>query len=123
MNSTVSERDLRRAIHLASAMGNLSLVQLLIWNHADPHQVDHEGRTCLSYAKAALSLASTQLTNDSGKSGIDGLSPLDATKTLVEMLVNLGCSDPLPITSTGTLPRRRDMLRPNVFEKLPSSVI
>ncbi|XP_031632151.1 centaurin-gamma-1A [Contarinia nasturtii] len=115
VNSTVSECDLRRAIHLASAMGNLPLVQLLIWNHADVHQVDHDGRTCLSYARAALSLASTQPTNE-----INGLNSFDSTKTLVEMLVGLGCSDPLPITSTGTLPRKRDILRPNVFEKLSS---
>lgn len=87
--------------------------------------MDHEGRTCLSYAKAAMSLASTHLANEL-KSGFDAnalkLNTFDATKALVEMLNSLGCSDPLPIISTGTLPRRRDMLRPT-FEKLPSSVI
>lgn len=31
VNSTVSERDLRTALHLACAMGNLALVQILIW--------------------------------------------------------------------------------------------
>lgn len=31
VNSTVSERDLRTALHLASAMGNLPVVQILIW--------------------------------------------------------------------------------------------
>lgn len=121
VNSTVSERDLRTAAHLASAMGNLPVVQLLVWNNADLALQDHEGRTCLSYAKAALSLASS--TNDKENSGPDGLSSQDTTKELVAVLVNLGCSDPLPITSTGTLPRRRDMLRTSVFEKLPSSVI
>lgn len=98
---------------------------LYFQNNANIHQMDHEGRTCLSYAKAAMSLASTHLANEL-KSGIDAnalkLNTLDATKVLVEMLTSLGCSDPLPITSTGTLPRRRDMLRPT-FEKLPSSVI
>lgn len=93
-------------------------------NNANIHKTDHEGRTCLSYAKAALSLATTHLANES-KCGIDSnalkLNTVDATKTLVEMLANLGCLDPLPITSTGTLPRR-NMLRPS-FEKLPSSVI
>lgn len=87
--------------------------------------MDHEGRTCLSYAKAACSLASTHLTHETPMAGEGSLklSSIDATKALVDLLVNLGCSDPLPITSTGTLPRRRDTLRPNVFEKLPSSVI
>lgn len=31
VNSTVSERDLRTALHLACAMGNLAIVQILIW--------------------------------------------------------------------------------------------
>lgn len=31
VNSTVSERDLRTALHLACAMGNLAVVQILIW--------------------------------------------------------------------------------------------
>lgn len=123
VNSTVSERDLRTAAHLASAMGNLPVVQLLVWNNADLTLHDHEGRTCLSYAKTASSLASTHSANSTENSGQNGLSTQDTTKELVDMLVNLGCSDPSPITSSGTLPRRRDMLRPSVFEKLPSSVI
>lgn len=122
VNATVSERDLRTAAHLASAMGNLPVVQLLVWNNADITKTDHEGRTCLSYAKAALSLAS-QSANDAENSGQNGLNSHDTTKELVDMLINLGCSDPLPTISTGTIPRRRDVLRPSVFEKLPSSVI
>lgn len=123
VNATVSERDLRTAAHLASAMGNLCFIQLLVWNNADVTKTDHEGRTCLSYAKAALSLAS-QSPNDSENQSQSGITSLDTTKELVEMLINLGCVDsPLPMSSTGTIQRRRDMLRPRVFEKLPSSVI
>lgn len=88
--------------------------------------MDHEGRTCLSYAKAAFSLASTHLANESANATETSLklSSIDATKALVEMLVSLGCPDPLPIACAGTLPRRRDpTIRSNVFEKLPSSVI
>lgn len=100
---------------------------LSIQNHANLQQTDHEGRTCLSYAKAAFSLASTHLANESPKATEASLklSSIEATKALVDMLVNLGCPDPLPIAPTGgTLPRRRDpALRSNVFEKLPSSVI
>lgn len=123
MNATVSERDLRTAAHLASAMGNLPVLQLLVWKNADVTLTDHEGRTCLSYAKAALSLAS-QSTNYSENQSQNGLTSQETTKELVEMLMNLGCVDsPLPTSSTGTIQRRRDMLRPSVFEKLPSSVI
>lgn len=46
----------------------------------------------------------------------------EATNALVELLTGLGCSDPIPLTASGTLPRRRDTLGPS-FEKLPSSVI
>lgn len=95
-------------------------------NHANLQQLDHEGRTCLSYAKAAFSLASTHLANESTKANETALkfSSVEATKALVEMLVNLGCSDPIQVASAGTLPRRRDpTIRSNVFEKLPSSVI
>lgn len=31
VNTTVSDRDLRTALHLACAMGNLALAQTLIW--------------------------------------------------------------------------------------------
>lgn len=112
VNATVSERDLRTAAHLASAMGNLPVLQLLVWKNADITKTDHEGLTCLSYAKAALSLAS-QSTNYSEN---PGLTALETTKELVEMLMNLGCVDsPLPTSSTGTIQRRRDMLRPSVI--------
>lgn len=101
--------------------------------------MDHEGRTCLSYAKAALSLATARLSNNalstSTTSSISSTSStlstdpnaihhysVEATTALVELLTSLGCSDPIPLTASGTLPRRRDTLGPS-FEKLPSSVI
>lgn len=31
INATVSQRDLRTPLHLACAIGNLAIVQLLIW--------------------------------------------------------------------------------------------
>lgn len=96
--------------------GNLSVVQLLIWKHANINQVDHEGRTCLSYAKAALSLTSTHLRSNLGISDMNETLPFDSREMLVEMLENLGCSDPLPSINTSTLPRKRDtLLRPSVF--------
>lgn len=85
--------------------------------------MDHEGRTCLSYAKAALSLSSAHLTNEPAKPPVDAslqLNTIDATKTLVEMLENLGCSDPLPNTSAGL---HHVTVRPSVYEKLQSSVM
>lgn len=112
VNSTVSDRDSRTALHLAAAMGNLAVVQILIWNHADLHARDHEGRTCLSYAKTALSLIPTQLTNET----LYTQNSLESAKNLIEILKSLGCTDPL-IQSTGSF---RDMIE---FEKLPSSII
>lgn len=104
-------------------------------NNANIKQTDHEGRTCLSYAKAALSLATARLssgasalsssassaTSSSESNSVQPYS-FDTTTTLVELLNGLGCTDPSPLTATGTLPRRRDTLGPS-FEKLPSSVI
>lgn len=112
INATVSLRDLRTPLHLACAIGNLAIVQLLIWNHANINQVDHEGRSCLTYAKAAASLATSKSHHYS----------METVQSLVDVLTGLGCVDPVPATASGTLPRRRDTMGPT-FEKLPSSVI
>ncbi|XP_037038824.1 centaurin-gamma-1A isoform X3 [Bradysia coprophila] len=116
INTTVSTRDLRSPLHLACACGNLAIAQLLIWNHANIKQTDHEGRTCLAYAKAAVSLATAKTANPSPH-----IYSVEATTSLVELLVGLGCTDAIPITASGTLPRR-NTVGPS-FEKLPSSVI
>ncbi|XP_015603346.1 centaurin-gamma-1A isoform X2 [Cephus cinctus] len=52
INMSVSEQDLRTPLHLACATGNLAMAQLLIWYKANPQNLDHEGRTCMSYVKA-----------------------------------------------------------------------
>lgn len=66
----------------------------------------------MAYAKAAASLAAAKTHHYS----------VEATTALVELLISLGCVDTVPLTASGTLPRRRDTLGPS-FEKLPSSVI
>lgn len=93
----------------------------------------------MSYAKAALSLATARLSSSgaalststastistsSNPNETNAIQPysFDATSTLVELLTELGCTDPSPLTASGTLPRRRDTIGPS-FEKLPSSVI
>jgi hypothetical protein len=48
-------------------------------HHANIHQLDHEGRTCLTFAKAA-NLEAT-------------LEAKEITISLVEFLTNLGCTD------------------------------
>lgn len=135
INTTVSTRDLRSPLHLACACGNLAIAQLLIWvsnslrrciafndsrshhyfqNQANIKQTDHEGRTCLAYAKAALSLATAKTINPSPH-----IYSVEATTGLVELLTGLGCTtDAMPLTSSGTLPRRN-----TVGPLLPSSVI
>lgn len=85
-------------------------------NNADVKCVDQDGRTCLAYAKAAASIASSKV-------------PSDATATatcnnLVELLLSYGCSEVSSVSISGTIPRRRPSQN-NVpqYEKLPSSVI
>ncbi|KAK6644466.1 hypothetical protein RUM43_000733 [Polyplax serrata] len=63
VNCTVSSQDLRTPLHLASAMGNLAIAQLLIWHGANPRSMDHEGRNCLSYAMAASCKSTADVTN------------------------------------------------------------
>ncbi|XP_014470651.1 PREDICTED: centaurin-gamma-1A isoform X1 [Dinoponera quadriceps] len=53
INMPVNEpEDLRTPLHLACATGNLAMAQLLIWHKANPQNLDHEGRTCMSYVRA-----------------------------------------------------------------------
>lgn len=52
INMSVSTEDLRTPLHLACATGNLAMAQLLIWHKANPQNLDHEGRTCMSYVRA-----------------------------------------------------------------------
>ena len=87
--------------------------------------VDHEGRTCLAYARAANSLA----LNKSSGGGVGPCAELSvaATCSLVELLLANGC----PEVTSGTLPRRRGSVGRRAggdssvlpFDKLPSSVI
>ncbi|KAK0182680.1 hypothetical protein PV327_000792 [Microctonus hyperodae] len=52
INISVSVDDLRTPLHLACATGNLAMAQLLIWHKANPQNLDHQGRTCMSYVRA-----------------------------------------------------------------------
>lgn len=70
----------------------------------------------MAYAKAAASLAHAKSNNATQQYSAE------ETAALVELLTSLGCPDPTPVTSSGTLPRRRETLAPS-YEKLPSSVI
>uniref|UniRef100_A0A336LMY4 CSON012184 protein n=1 Tax=Culicoides sonorensis TaxID=179676 RepID=A0A336LMY4_CULSO len=125
VNVTVNVRDLRTPLHLACAIGNLAISQLLIWYNADTKQVDHEGRTCLTYAKAANSLAIVKQSQNTPHH-----VNAETTKSLVDLLISLGITDPVPLTGSGTLPRRQSTSSNNGtngslgsnFEKVPSSV-
>ncbi|XP_058060428.1 centaurin-gamma-1A isoform X1 [Anopheles bellator] len=118
INSTASNRDLRTPLLLACAIGNLAISQLLIWHHANLKHVDNEGRSCLTFAKAANSLAAAkQATNSPHHVNVE------TTAALVELLISLGCTDPAPFSASGTLPRRRETIDQATFEKFSSSVI
>ncbi|XP_034249296.1 centaurin-gamma-1A-like isoform X2 [Thrips palmi] len=105
VNSTVSPRDLRNPLHLACALGNVAIAQLLIWNNANVKAVDQEGQTCLSLARAAARQA----------------SPDPNVGHLIELLQSNGA----PELSTSTVPRRQPIssLPPNSLDTLPSSII
>lgn len=119
VNAPVSPRDSRTPLHLASSLGNLAMAQLLIWvrkkfdffsklklilflfqSDANVKSVDHEGRTCISYAR------------NSG------------SQELIDLLLNNGCPD---VTLSGTLPRRKNSVsaarKNDVFDKVTSSVL
>ncbi|ELT98958.1 hypothetical protein CAPTEDRAFT_219196 [Capitella teleta] len=101
INAPYSQNDTRTAVHIASALGNVVHVQLLLWYGANVRMVDHEGRNALWYARSS------------------------GSQECVDLLRAQGCSD------NPTLPRRRPQAPPpggnngngNEFEKLPASVI
>ncbi|XP_054721553.1 centaurin-gamma-1A-like [Uloborus diversus] len=101
VNSTVSPRDQRTALHLTAALGNLPISQLLIWYNANVKAVDSDGRTAVTYAKNG------------------------GFQDVHDLLVHNGCPDLIP-APTSTLPRRRGSLSKKsteVFDKLPASII
>ena len=81
----------------------------LLQSNANVKTMDHEGRTCVSYARSSSA---------SGGSG--------ANSDLIDLLLNNGCPD-VPHTG-GTLPRRKNSLigpgrAEGVMEKVTSSVL
>jgi len=80
VNSCVSPRDARTPLHLAAALGNLPITQLLIWANANLGATDHDGRTCVSHARSSGAM------------------------DVVSLLLAAGCPESAP---GGTLPRRR----------------
>lgn len=106
VNTPYSITDTRRALHIAAALANLVLIQLLLWHGANANLIDHEGYNPLFYARSAGSVACTELLRMYGSS------------------------------EGPTLPRRRPSNTPSnssynnqasnhgeAFEKLPSSVL
>lgn len=136
VNCTVSPRDLRTPLHFSCAIGNLSITQLLIWvsgteflslliafnwnfiifqYNANLKQTDHEGRTCLTYAKASNELARVKQTNNKAHHVTSGeifaikvearpinirILFLETTNALVNLLISLGCVDTNPLCQT-----------------------
>ncbi|XP_073984823.1 centaurin-gamma-1A-like isoform X2 [Rhodnius prolixus] len=77
VNCTVSAVDLRTPLHIACALGNLAVAQLLLWHNANVKCVDSDGRSCLYVARHA---ARIQPENN-------------AAANLVELLLSMGCQD------------------------------
>ncbi|KAG5674558.1 hypothetical protein PVAND_004515 [Polypedilum vanderplanki] len=112
VNCTVNSRDLRSPLHFSCAIGNLSITQLLIWYNANLKQTDHEGRTCLTYGKAANSLAIVKQTNNKPHHVSS-----ETTSALVNLLISLDCIDPHPLTSNAT---NNTLSRQHVLDKVQS---
>ncbi|KAJ8961517.1 hypothetical protein NQ318_014767 [Aromia moschata] len=104
VNTTVGPRDLRTPLHLACAMGNLAIAQLLIWHNADVKCVDQDGRTCLAYAKAAASIAAAKYQSTNS---LNADVSATTSKSLVELLLTYGCPEVSSVSISGTIPRRR----------------
>ncbi len=134
VSAPVSPRDNRTPLHLAASRGNLAITQLLIWvsysnqyhlpfsckrmrfiicfniffqANANVKAVDHEGRTCVSYARGS------------------------GCQEVVDLLLSNGCPD---IALSGTLPRKKgtgvgggggppSARKADVFDKIASSVL
>ncbi|XP_044755941.1 centaurin-gamma-1A isoform X2 [Coccinella septempunctata] len=121
VNAHVSPRDLRTPLHLACAMGNLAVAQLLIWHNANVKSIDQDGRTPLAYARAALSIAiAKSQTNNTPNSEANVAS----CRSLIELLISYGCPELSTfVPGSGTLPRRRGSQAIQHLEKLPSSIL
>ncbi|XP_023238311.1 centaurin-gamma-1A-like isoform X1 [Centruroides sculpturatus] len=101
VNVPVSPRDMRLPLHLAAALGNLAICQLLIWYNANVKAIDSDGRSPMVYAKNA------------------------GSQEIQDLLRNNGCPDTVVHTSN-TMPKRRGSLSQKsseVFDKLPASII
>lgn len=121
VNSTVGPNDLRSPLHLACAMGNLAVAQLLIWHHANVKATDEDGRTCLTYARAALSIATAK--QQKIGSVVTSDNQVVACNNLIDLLAACGCQDVAVVPGSGTLPRRRGSQALPPLEKVTSSVI
>ncbi|XP_060524192.1 centaurin-gamma-1A isoform X2 [Cylas formicarius] len=120
VNTHVGPNDLRTPLHLACALGNLAVAQLLIWHNADVKAVDQDGRTCLAYAKAA---ASINMAKCSSSKSVNHDVTVAASKNLVELLLSYGCPEMATVSINSTIPRRRGSQALPQLDKLPSSVI
>lgn len=95
VNGTVSRTDLRTPLHLACSMGNLAISQLLIWNNANILALDHEKRTCLDYARAAVKSATEKSSQSENSEDANGLVDLLLTHRCPET-ANSHIIDQLP---------------------------
>ncbi|KAI5698532.1 hypothetical protein M8J76_001377 [Diaphorina citri] len=106
VNSTVSPRDLRTPLHLACAMGSLPITQLLLWYGGNPRTLDHEGKSCLSYARLA---ASRPPSTDPPRSPLGIEAQSGGAGALVDLLMASGCHD--------------NVLSKSCLDKMSSSII
>lgn len=82
---------------------------------------DEDGRTCLTYARAALSIATAK--QQKIGSVVTSDNQVVACNNLIDLLAACGCQDVAVVPGSGTLPRRRGSQALPPLEKVTSSVI
>jgi Arf-GAP/GTPase/ANK repeat/PH domain-containing protein 1/3 len=115
INTPYSKTDTRTALHIAAALGNLVLVQLLLWYGANTKAIDHEGHSALYYARGAGAAECVELLRTQG---------CPENPTLPRRRVS---NPPMTGGSSGAVTGRSGATAgpgsDELFDKLPASVI
>uniref|UniRef100_A0A915HLG1 Uncharacterized protein n=1 Tax=Romanomermis culicivorax TaxID=13658 RepID=A0A915HLG1_ROMCU len=122
INATLSPTDLRTPLHVACAVGNAPMTQLLIWYNADVKALDEEGRPPLWFAKNSGSRECVDiLTNNGGSCTQTSNEQFSAPKITPRPILPI--ASPRKHVGQGQKVSPPPPQQQGPFESLPSSVI